>query len=79
MLSAVWANAKPDREKRQKRDKFDLKEAIHRAEYSKLKRPEGKKSGEPIAPAHKFEVTLEADSSTKEKCIQQQYSSENGY
>jgi hypothetical protein len=73
MSSAVWASTKFDREKRQNRDKFDLKKAIHCAEYSKLKRPKGKKSGQRIEPAHKFEVNLEADSSTKEKCIQPRF------
>lgn len=55
------------REKRRKRDKFLLKEAIHCAEYSKLPRPKGQKSDQPIEPAHKFEVNLESDASTKEK------------
>ena len=55
------------REKKQKRDRFELTEAIHAAEYSNVKRPLGKKSGKPIEPAHKFEVNLEPGSSTKEK------------
>ncbi|KAK5081153.1 Arginyl-tRNA--protein transferase 1 [Lithohypha guttulata] len=53
--------------KRQKRDKFDVTEAAHRAEYSRLPRPEGKRTGKSIEPAHKFEVTLEGDSCTQEK------------
>lgn len=53
--------------KRQKRDKFDLLDAVHRAEYSHVPKPVGKKTKQPIEPAHKFEVTLEPDSCTKEK------------
>lgn len=70
MPSRGYVNTNADREKRQKRDKFNLKEAIHCAEYSNVPRPRGEKSGESIEPAHKFEVSLEADSSTKEKYIQ---------
>lgn len=39
------------------------------AEYEKIKRPIDKKSGQPIEPAHKFEVNLEGDSFTKEKYV----------
>lgn len=53
--------------KRQKRDKFDVVDAAHKAEYSRLPKPVGKQSGKPIEPEHKFEVTLEPDSCTKEK------------
>ena len=55
------------REKKAKRDRFDLLDTIHLAEYANVKRPVGRKSGEPIEPAHKFVVNLETDSSTKEK------------
>lgn len=41
--------------------------AVHKAEYSRVKRPTGRKSGNPIEPAHNFEVTLESDSFSKEK------------
>lgn len=40
---------------------------VHRAEYENLPKPTGKKSQKPIQPAHKFEVSLEGDSFTKEK------------
>ena len=53
--------------KRQKRDKFDVVEAVHGAEYDRLPRPTDKKTKQPIEPAHKLEVSLEADSCTKEK------------
>lgn len=57
-----------DRTKRQKRDKFVPADAVHLAEYANVQRPTGK-SGQPIEPAHKFEVNLEGDSLTKEKCV----------
>lgn len=57
----------PREVKRQKRDKFDVGDAAHKAEYDRLPKPIGKKSKQPIEPAHKFEVTLEGDSCTKEK------------
>ncbi|RMD40680.1 hypothetical protein DV735_g4439, partial [Chaetothyriales sp. CBS 134920] len=54
-------------EKKAKRDKFNLLESVHLAEYSNVKRPVGRKLNKPIEPAHKFKVTLEGDSFTKEK------------
>lgn len=56
-----------NRMKRQKRDKFDLAEATHMSEYSRVQRPVSRKSGAPIEPAHKFEISLEGDSFSKEK------------
>lgn len=53
--------------KRQKRDKFNVVEAVHKAEYGCVPRPVGKKTKTPIEPAYKFEVTLEPDNCTKEK------------
>lgn len=53
--------------KRQKRDKFDVVDAAHKAEFDRLPKPIGKQSGKPIEPEHKLEVTLEPDSCTKEK------------
>jgi arginine-tRNA-protein transferase len=43
--------------------------AVHKAEYTNVKRPVDKKTGKPIEPAHKFEVNLEGDSFTKEKYV----------
>lgn len=63
------------REKRKIRDKFDLLSAVHKAEYSLLQRPVNKRTGNPIEPAHKFEVNLEGDSCTKEKYENHQPSS----
>lgn len=53
--------------KRENRDRFDVVEAVHKAEYGRLSKPVGKKSNQPIEPAHKFEVSLEPDSCNKEK------------
>jgi arginyl-tRNA---protein transferase len=58
-----------DRIKRQKRDKFDLLDRIHLAEYPTVQKPTSPKSGAPIEPAIKFEVNLESDSFSKEKYI----------
>lgn len=54
-------------EKQRRRDKFDVKEAIHCSEYSSLSRPESHKTGKPIEPSHKFAVNLESDNFTVEK------------
>ncbi|OCT54209.1 arginine-tRNA-protein transferase [Cladophialophora carrionii] len=55
------------REKRRLRGCFDLSLAVHKAEYDKISRPKDKRTGNPIEPAHKFEVNLEGDTFTKEK------------
>jgi arginyl-tRNA---protein transferase len=57
------------REKKAKRDNFDLLNEVHLAEYKNVRRPLGRKSNQPIEPAHRFEVNLEADTSTKEKLV----------
>ncbi|KAL9127097.1 MAG: hypothetical protein Q9217_003972, partial [Psora testacea] len=54
-------------EKKNRRNTFDLCRCVHEAEYGNLKRPSDKRTKEPIEPAYKFEVTLEADSYTAEK------------
>ena len=53
--------------KKQKRDKFDVADVVHKAEYDRLPKPIGKKTKKSIEPAHKLEITLEPDTSTKEK------------
>lgn len=53
--------------KRQKRDNFDVTDAVHKAEYERLPKPVDKKTKKAIEPAHKLEVNLEADSCTEEK------------
>jgi hypothetical protein len=55
------------REKKRRKNYFDLAEAIHEAEYKNLKHPTDPKSKQPIEPAHKFEVTIEEDKYTEEK------------
>jgi arginine-tRNA-protein transferase len=63
----VVASAKSCREKRRLRGCFDLSLAVHKVEYGNISRPKDKRTGDPIEPAHKFEVNLEGDSFTKEK------------
>jgi arginyl-tRNA---protein transferase len=53
--------------KRQKRDKFDVVDAAHKAEHDRLPKPFGKQSGKQIEPEHSLQITLEPDSCTKEK------------
>ncbi|KAL9596162.1 MAG: hypothetical protein Q9219_005982 [cf. Caloplaca sp. 3 TL-2023] len=55
------------RQKRWRKNHFDLHTAIHEAEFSHVERPTNPKTKEPIAPAHKFEVYLEPDNYTEEK------------
>lgn len=55
------------REKKQRKEKFDVVKAVHEAEYSNLKRPIDPKTKRPIEPAHKFEVTIEGDSISQRK------------
>lgn len=58
---------KTRQEKRRLRDNFDVRHAVHTSEYSLLKRPNSRKTGEPLEPVHKFVVNLEADTFTTEK------------
>jgi hypothetical protein len=55
------------REKKQRKERFDVVKAVHEAEYSNLKRPIDPKTKRPIEPAHKFEVTIEGDSISQRK------------
>lgn len=55
------------REKKQRKEKFDVVKAVHEAEYSNLKRPIDPKTKQPIEPAHKFEVSIEGDSISQRK------------
>ena len=56
-----------DREKRRRRNNFDVCQAVHESEYCFLRRPIDNRVKEPIEPAHKFEVALEPDDFTEEK------------
>ncbi|WEW57224.1 Arginyl-tRNA--protein transferase 1 [Emydomyces testavorans] len=49
-------------EKRYRKNTFDVRQRVHEAEYSQLKRPINPKTRRPIEPAHKFEVNIESDS-----------------
>jgi arginine-tRNA-protein transferase len=55
------------REKKQRKEKFDVIKAVHEAEYSYLQRPIDPKTKQPIEPAHKFEVSIEGDSISQRK------------
>ncbi|MCJ1288582.1 Arginyl-tRNA--protein transferase 1 [Xylographa carneopallida] len=54
-------------EKKHYRTTFDLSLRIHEAEYQCIKRPNFSATKKSIEPAHKFVVTLEADTYTEEK------------
>ena len=55
------------KEKREKRDKFDLLSSVHAAELPNVKKPVDPSTKKSIEPAHKFEVTLEAADFSTEK------------
>lgn len=57
------------REKRHRKQNFDLLTAVHEAEYSNLKRPVDPKTKRAIEPAHKFEVIIEDDSISQRKYV----------
>ena len=54
-------------EKHRRRNIFDLSHELHRCEYENVKRPIDPTTKKPLEPAHKFEVNLEADSSSEAK------------
>lgn len=55
------------REKKWRKNHFDLRTAVHEAESQCIKRPIDPRCKEPIGPAHEFEVDLEPDSYSEEK------------
>jgi arginyl-tRNA---protein transferase len=55
------------REKKRRKQNFDLLTVIHEAEYRNVKRLIDPETKRPIEPAHKFEVTLESDSISQRK------------
>ena len=57
------------REKKRRRNHFELGDSIHEAEYGRIKRPVDRGTKEPIEPAHRFGVTLEPDECTDEKSV----------
>ncbi len=57
------------REKKRRKNHFHVCQAVHESEYQRVERPTDTRTNEPIKPAHRFEVTLEPDSFTEEKCV----------
>lgn len=57
------------REKKRRRNRFDLADAVHESEHQHVKRPTDTRTQEQIEPAHKFEVILEPDKFTEEKSV----------
>lgn len=55
-------------EKRRRKTTFDLEASVHASEYASLERPVDPGTKKAIEPAHRFEITLESDSFSKEKC-----------
>lgn len=55
------------REKKRRRNKFDVYEAVHESEYCCVRRPIDTRTKELVEPAHQFEVVLEPDNFTEEK------------
>ena len=71
-MSHVYALAKVSslfREKKRRKNRFDLSDAVHESEYQHVKRPIDTRIQRQIEPAHKFEVTLEPDNFTEEKSV----------
>ncbi|CAF9910945.1 MAG: Arginyl-tRNA--protein transferase 1 [Alectoria fallacina] len=55
------------KEKKRRKNKFDVYEAVHESEYRCVRRPIDTRTKTLVEPAHKFEVTLEPDNFTEEK------------
>ena len=56
-------------EKKRRRNKFDLSEAIRNIDFKQIQKPLDPSTKVPIEPAHKLEITLEPDEFTEEKFI----------
>ncbi|KAL1978644.1 hypothetical protein VTN31DRAFT_1503 [Thermomyces dupontii] len=54
-------------EKRERKQKFDVRKAVVEAEYSHIQRPVDPKTKRHLEPAHRFEVTVEPDSISQRK------------
>ncbi|MCJ1234910.1 Arginyl-tRNA--protein transferase 1 [Varicellaria rhodocarpa] len=54
-------------EKKRRRNKFDLSEAIRNIDFKQIQKPLDPSTKVPIEPAHKLEITLEPDEFTEEK------------
>ncbi len=55
------------REKKYRRNHFDLCDSIHESEYQHIRKPIHPGTKKSIEPKHKFEITLETDECTDEK------------
>ncbi|KAK2758282.1 Arginyl-tRNA--protein transferase 1 [Arachnomyces sp. PD_36] len=55
------------REKRLRKQFFDLLKSVYETEYVNVKRPINPSTKQPIEPAHRFEVVTEPDTFTQEK------------
>jgi len=56
------------REKKRRKNQFDVCEAVHESEHQRVKKPIDTRTKESIKAAHNFEVFLEPDNFTEEKC-----------
>lgn len=57
------------REKKRRKNTFDVYEAVHESEYGCVRRPIDTRTKKPVEPAHKFEVAIEPDNFTEEKYV----------
>lgn len=55
------------REKKRRKNHFDLHAAVHEVESRSVKRPIHPRTKEPVEPTHAFEVQLEPDNYSDEK------------
>ncbi|KAI4144791.1 MAG: hypothetical protein LQ340_006532 [Diploschistes diacapsis] len=56
-----------EREKRHRKQEFDIFERVHEPDYKYMQRPVNPVNGKPIEPEHKLEVNIEQDNFTEEK------------
>lgn len=80
LYPSFFGLADPDasiREKKLRRDHFDLSEAVHEAEFAHLQRPIDPATQEALEPDHHFTVTLESDGFTEEKWVPSSSDSRN--
>ncbi|KAL4803532.1 arginine-tRNA-protein transferase [Aspergillus unguis] len=64
---AAYLCPKTREEKKNHKQNFDLIDAVHRAEYSNVKRPIDPKTKKTLEPAHKFEINIEGDTVSQAK------------
>ena len=64
----ICSNMISIREKKYRRNHFEVCKAVHEPVYHNVKRPVDPATKDPIEPAHEFVITLEPDKFTDEKC-----------